>query len=326
MPVFLMQFAAPLLSFAVAWAVIDRMLKTGLARAVLDTPNSRSLHANPTPRTGGLGLMAGVFAGWAALAPGWLWPVWLIAGLLMAVSLLDDVRGLSAGLRLAVHVLAAAGLAASVAGHLPALALAAVVLAVVWMTNLYNFMDGSDGLAGGMALFGFGAYAAAAWLGGDAGFALAAASISAAAAAFLLFNFHPARIFMGDAGSIPLGFLAAALGLAGWQRGLWPAWFAPLVFSPFIADASVTLAKRLLRGERVWQAHREHYYQRLVQSGFGHRNTALLEYALMAAAGITAVWGIALAAAAQAALGIGWLIAYGLLMLAIEKHSKKLSQ
>ena len=115
---------------------------------------------------------------------------------------------------------------------------AVLALATMWVTNLYNFMDGSDGLAGGMALFGFGAYALSAWLAGDAVFVVVAASIAAASAAFLVFNFPPAKVFMGDAGSIPLGFLAAALGILGWRAGHWPLWFPVLVFSPFIIDAS----------------------------------------------------------------------------------------
>ena len=90
---------------------------------------------------------------------------------------------------------------------------------------------------------------------------------------------------MGDAGSIPLGFLAGAIGLLGWQRGLWPLWFPVLVFSCFVLDATVTLLKRLLRGERVWEAHREHYYQRLIQMGWSHQKTALVEYAIMLASG-----------------------------------------
>jgi UDP-N-acetylmuramyl pentapeptide phosphotransferase/UDP-N-acetylglucosamine-1-phosphate transferase len=143
-----------------------------------------------------------------------------------------------------------------------------------------------------MALFGFGAFALAAWLANDPVFVVVAASIAAAAAAFLVFNFPPAKVFMGDAGSIPLGFLAAALGLLGWRAGCWPPWFPVLVFSPFIIDASLTLARRMLRGERVWRAHRSHYYQRLVQLGWGHRNTALAEYALMAGCGALALWAL----------------------------------
>jgi UDP-N-acetylmuramyl pentapeptide phosphotransferase/UDP-N-acetylglucosamine-1-phosphate transferase len=88
-------------------------------------------------------------------------------------------------------------------------------------------------------------------------------------------------MFMGDAGSIPLGFLAAALGISGWRDGTWQAWFPLVVFAPFVIDASVTLARRALRHEKLWLPHREHYYQRLVRMGWGHRRTALAEYAFM---------------------------------------------
>jgi UDP-GlcNAc:undecaprenyl-phosphate/decaprenyl-phosphate GlcNAc-1-phosphate transferase len=163
------------------------------------------------------------------------------------------------------------------------------------MCNLYNFMDGSDGLAGGMTLFGFLAYAAASGLAGSTQFALLNLAVAAAAAGFLLHNFHPARIFLGDAGSVPLGFLAAAFGIIGWLQRDWAWWFPLLVFSPFIVDASVTLARRLLSGARVWEAHRDHYYQRLVQLGLGHRGTALAEYLLMAACGLAALAALTLA-------------------------------
>lgn len=168
-----------------------------------------------------------------------------------------------------------------------------MILAIAWMTNLYNFMDGSDGLAGGMAVFGFGAYAVASHLAGDSLLAGLSFSIVAATLAFLLFNWHPARVFMGDAGSVPLGFLAATLGVIGWQREHWPLLFPLLVFSPFIVDATTTLVRRLLRGEKVWQAHKSHYYQRLVRMGFGHAGTALVEYGLMAAISTSAVIALA---------------------------------
>jgi UDP-N-acetylmuramyl pentapeptide phosphotransferase/UDP-N-acetylglucosamine-1-phosphate transferase len=184
--------------------------------------------------------------------------------------------------RLAAHVAAAAAVLAWQVGYAEPVLFAALVLAIAWYVNLYNFMDGSDGLAGGMAVFGFGCYAIAAFLSGADLYGALCASIAAAAAAFLVFNFPPARIFMGDAGSVPLGFLAGALGVVGWSRGYWPLWFPLLVFAPFVCDATLTLLRRLLRGERVWQAHKEHYYQRLVRMGFGHRGTAWIEYAAMA--------------------------------------------
>jgi UDP-N-acetylmuramyl pentapeptide phosphotransferase/UDP-N-acetylglucosamine-1-phosphate transferase len=170
------------------------------------------------------------------------------------------------------------------------------------MANLYNFMDGSDGLAGGMALIGFSFYGVAAAAAGGTAFALVNFSIAASAAAFLVFNFHPARIFMGDAGAVPLGFLAGALGIIGWLREDWTWWFPLLVFSPFIVDASVTLARRLCAGERIWRAHRDHYYQRLVQLGWGHRKTALAEYALMLACGAAGLAALAAPVAIQFAL------------------------
>jgi UDP-N-acetylmuramyl pentapeptide phosphotransferase/UDP-N-acetylglucosamine-1-phosphate transferase len=194
----------------------------------------------------------------------------------------------------------------------PAAMVAAV--AVTWMLNLYNFMDGSDGLAGGMTLIGFGAYGCAAWLAGNESFAIINFSIAAAAAAFLLFNFHPARIFLGDAGAVPLGFLAAALGATGWTRGLWPLWLPALVFFPFIADASATLAKRALHGDKFWQAHREHYYQRMVQSGLGHRNTALLAYILMLAAAASAIWAAGHDVVIQLGVGVAWTGIYLVMM------------
>ncbi len=267
---------------------------------LLDEPNERSLHARPVPRTGGIAIMAGVLA--AAL---WLrapLPLVAAAAALVAVSLVDDWRSLPSGLRLVVHVAVCAAFCAASVPEVPWLLLAALALALGWMANLYNFMDGADGLAGGMAVAGFGTYALAAAIGGDASLAWLCASVAAAAAAFLLSNFPPARIFMGDAGSVPLGFLAAALGLVGWQRGLWPWWFPAASFAPFVVDASVTLLRRALRGERVWQAHRSHYYQRLILLGWSHRRTALAEYALMATGAGAALLALGRAPAVQLAV------------------------
>ncbi len=243
--------------------------------------------------------MAGLLAGVALVALAGLGSVPLGAALagaggLALVGLADDRFTLSAKLRLLAQLLVAGAYLALLGPAAGWLELLALGLGLVWMGNLYNFMDGSDGLAGGMALFGFSAFAVAAALAGQAGLALVCAGVAAAAAGFLIFNFHPARIFMGDVGSVPLGFLAGALGLAGREGGAWPLWFPLLVFAPFILDATVTLLRRALRGERIWQAHRTHYYQRLVQMGAGHRRTALLAYALMAVAGTAAVLALPL--------------------------------
>lgn len=311
---------APAAAFALAAAAIALLLRGALRRFALDHPNERSLHTVPVPRTGGLGIMAGVAGGFLLLGVPH-WPVLAGALALAGISLADDIRGLPVLARFAGHLAVAAALVALYWSAFPhPLLAAATVVALGWITNLYNFMDGSDGLAGGMALIGFGAYALAAALAGHAALAGASAVVAAAAAGFLAFNFPPARVFMGDAGSVPLGFMAGALGLAGWSAGAWPPWFPVLVFSPFIVDATVTLLRRALRRERVWQAHREHYYQRMVQLGFGHRGTALAWYGLMLAAGVSAVLGLHAAPPAQAALLAAWAAAYAVVMVLIDRR------
>jgi UDP-N-acetylmuramyl pentapeptide phosphotransferase/UDP-N-acetylglucosamine-1-phosphate transferase len=262
----------------------------------LDRPNERSLHERPVPRTGGLAVLGGLAVS-SALYPAGPWAPLGLALALAAISLADDVRGLPMTLRLLAHLAAAGFLVRHELGSAHPGVLVVLALGIAWITNLYNFMDGSDGLAGGMAVVGFAAYALAASLADQPALAATCAAVAAAALGFVLWNFPPARIFLGDVGSIPLGFLAGALGLAGWRAQAWPLWFPLLVFGPFIGDATLTLCKRALRRERLWVAHREHYYQRLVRMGFGHRGTALIEYAAMIACSAAA-----LSARAQAPL------------------------
>ncbi|HEU4924052.1 MAG TPA: glycosyl transferase, partial [Burkholderiales bacterium] len=217
----------------------------------------------------------------AAFAAAQLWVPMVLALLIAIVSFVDDLHRLPTAARLAAHLGAAAFLIWYMLSPMNPVEMAVLVVAVTWVTNLYNFMDGSDGLAGGMATIGFGAYAVAAWLAAEPALASLCVALSAASAAFLVHNLHPARIFLGDVGSIPLGFLAGALGIVGWRNDAWPLWFPVLVFGPFIADATVTLLRRVIRGDRVWNAHREHYYQRMVLMGLGHRRTAWVGYAVM---------------------------------------------
>lgn len=320
-----MNQLSPLVALLVTVLTICIILFSRLSKVIQDIPNDRSLHGSPVPRTGGIALMLGVSAGWGVLADMVPWWLWLPSLMLFVVSLLDDVRSLPVKLRLITHLAAALLLVAGSGvvmqqGWLVALA---VFVFAAWMIDLYNFMDGSDGLAGGMALFGFAAYGMAALLEQDAVLALLSFTVAAAALGFLIFNFHPASIFMGDAGSIPLGFLAAALGMWGWLRGDWSAWFPLLVFFPFIADATVTLARRTLRGARITEAHREHYYQRAVQLGYGHRKVALLGYGLMMVTGLAALY---VRNAAFPALAL--LLSAGVLMLPmlfIERRWKRRS-
>jgi UDP-N-acetylmuramyl pentapeptide phosphotransferase/UDP-N-acetylglucosamine-1-phosphate transferase len=277
-----MNLQPALAAFVVSLAGVCILLLTPARRLLLDRPNQRSLHSVAVPRSGGIAIATGVAAGlcFAADLP---LAAFAVAAALAALSLADDLLALPTLLRLAAHLAAAAAFVISAVGVREPALVALLVLAIAWYANLYNFMDGADGLAGGMAVFGFGAYAWAAQQSGHAALATSGSVIVAASLAFLLFNFHPARLFMGDAGSVPLGFLAGALGVAGWHEAVWPLWFPVLVFAPFVCDATLTLLRRLARRERIWQAHRDHYYQRLVRLGFGHRGTACIGYAVMAA-------------------------------------------
>jgi UDP-N-acetylmuramyl pentapeptide phosphotransferase/UDP-N-acetylglucosamine-1-phosphate transferase len=310
---------AALIAFILAALAVRILASDRLLMRVLDVPNERSLHATPMPRTGGVGLILAAGATWAALS-GWeLSPLVVIAALLAALSLADDIRNLPVSVRfLAQSIAALAFLVVYGSAHWMALVL--LLPAVVWMTNLYNFMDGSDGLAGGMTAIGFGTYALASSIAGADDLALLSASIAGAAIGFLLWNFPPARIFMGDTGSIPLGFLAAAIGVIGWQRAIWPWWFPALVFSPFIVDATATLFARFLRGERLHEAHKTHYYQRVNRMGLGHRGTALCEYGLMLTVAASALVGREWEHAAVTMLLIAWAAVYAALMYAIDKH------
>jgi UDP-N-acetylmuramyl pentapeptide phosphotransferase/UDP-N-acetylglucosamine-1-phosphate transferase len=327
------------LTFATALALARRATRSASRLHILDHPNDRSLHQHPIPRTGGLAMLGADLTGMvlvglavpdthASLAI-------LLLGLipLAVVSFLDDRYGMPVRWRLLVHVWASASLV--FAGYapnpleLPVFALPLPVwiisfitlLFTVWMINLYNFMDGMDGFAGGMAVIGF---ATLAWLGRtDAGFVAVCLTVAAASAGFLVHNFPPAKIFLGDTGSTTLGFLAAACSLWGSKAGLFPFWVAILVFSPFIVDATVTLLRRLLRGEKVWEAHRTHYYQRLVLLGWGHRRTVLAEYVLMLACAGSALLAVRLPPVSQVALAVGWILIYGLLMWGVGRLERR---
>ncbi|MEX2164786.1 MAG: glycosyltransferase family 4 protein [Sulfuricaulis sp.] len=293
---------------------------------ILDHPNERSLHDRPVPRGGGLAILIAIGASGSILSAlnvnqdlaGIGISILLVAG----ISFIDDRYSIFPIFRLVVHVAAAAVVLYSgfilTTVEFPGfewnwpIVVGAVILVlfVTWMINLYNFMDGMDGLAGGMSVIGFGFFAMMGWITGHEIFLSVSLITAAATAGFLAYNFPPARIFMGDVGSSTLGLLAATLSLWGSRDGVFPFWIGILVFSPFIMDATVTLSRRLLRNEKVWQAHKTHFYQLLVQSGWGHRRTLLLEYAIMLGCGLSALWGRYAAAEVQISILIGWILFY----------------
>lgn len=296
---------------------------------VVDHPNERSLHAQPTPRSGGIAVLVTVMAGsiffqilWSNDQPGFIPWVGLALLAVAAVSFLDDRYQVPVMYRLITHIMSAvllllgdlslhAIMLPGINWILPGwLGVFISLLFVVWMINLYNFMDGMDGFAGGMAVCGFGTFAIFGWFSGNEQFAIINAITAAAATGFLCFNFPPARIFMGDIGSSTLGLLAASFSLWGVKDGVFPFWVAALMFSPFIADATVTLLRRLRRREIIWRAHKTHYYQQLVQAGWGHRKTVLTEYVIMLGCGTTALWGARMSDEVQATMLGAWILFY----------------
>ncbi len=323
-------------AFALASWLTHMLCRSGTRWHILDYPNERSLHTHPTPRTGGLAILAAIYTTGTLTVFTWPSPMSLAAiaggGLAIAmISFLDDRMGVAPAWRILAHL--GAGVLLALAGlgltqmNLPGIRLGfssllgmpLSVLFVVWMVNLYNFMDGMDGLAGGMATIGFASFALFGVLAGDMLFATISMGIAAAAAGFLVFNYPPARIFMGDVGSSLLGLLAAALALWGERDGIVPLWASLLIFSPFIVDASVTLLQRARRGEKIWQAHKRHYYQRLAQLGWGHKKTVLWEYALMLACAASALWAVQQTPLVAWFILAFWAFCYPLLMLGVTR-------
>ncbi len=316
----ILVIAAATLLFSAAFT---RYLASFRAASVMDEPNARSLHHVSTPRTGGvaifLSLSIGTVAAVVAARSGWVdgllgaavrdllrhdfETVFLSTLLLVGVSFFDDIRDLSPIVRFLAQVVAAAFLVFGAnftiyTFYLPGIgsfylgtsAYPLTLLFVVWMTNLYNFMDGMDGLAGGMAVIGFSVMGFLALRSGGLGIGLVAVLVAAASAGFLIYNYPPARIFMGDVGAAPLGFLAASLGVKANRDRVLGLWITIILFSPFVVDATYVLLKRIIRGARFWEAHREHWYQRLVLSGWSHKRTLWLEYALMACSAAITVY------------------------------------
>jgi UDP-N-acetylmuramyl pentapeptide phosphotransferase/UDP-N-acetylglucosamine-1-phosphate transferase len=308
-----------LMAFVVAWWLTRQLCSPKSFLSILAHPNERTLHATPIPQTGGVAVIVSVVISLIlaasvlaiaqpskpvlpkGLASG---SVWIVASMLLifVVSLIDDCVGLPASLRLGVQAVSALIITVGVGltlssipipgGPTVLLGIAAIpvsVLVLLWMANLYNFMDGMDGFSGGMTAIGFGFLAYFGWEVGYPIMLLIATIVAMSAVGFLAHNFPPARIFMGDAGSITVGFLAGTLMILGVRDRIFSLWVPIIIFSPFILDATVTLIRRAFHRKRIWEAHREHYYQRLVLSGWSHRRTVLVEYGLMILCGGLAI-------------------------------------
>lgn len=287
-----------LLCFGLVAGLTGWLRARAIRAGLLDVPNARSSHSVPTPRGGGLAAVGVIAASLAALALGGQLEARVVLGLVppfLAVAWVgwaDDRRGLSALLRLCVHLGASAwclawtydpahwgepGDPAWIAQVMWPLLL---WLGIGWAINLFNFMDGIDGIAGAQGVFVAALGALLLGLQGASGFWLAMCLIAASCAGFLVWNWPPARIFMGDVGSGAFGFLLAALPVASIEHGpaqLWP-WV--IAWGAFLADSTVTLARRLARGARPYEAHRSHAYQVLSRRWRSHGRVTLTFVAL----------------------------------------------
>lgn len=301
-------------SAGVVWLTLYPLTDCLARRQVVDLPNERSSHAHPTPRGGGLPVVVVALGGGIAFAlyRPQVWSLaytlcFVAAGLIAAVSWRDDLKSLPSGLRLGVHTIAAL-LAIWGFGHcqtieLPVigelalrwLGLPITLLWIVGLTNAYNFMDGIDGIAGGQAVVAGLGWAAIGWLSGQELVCVLGILLAGSSLGFLLHNWPPARIFMGDVGSAFLGYAFAVLpSMASGKGGRYPAIGLLLVW-PFVFDSVFTVLRRLGRGENVFQAHRSHLYQRLVIAGYSHRFvTSLYLCWAVAGASLAVTWSASL--------------------------------
>ncbi len=284
-------------TFGVSLIVVGWVRHYALNNNILDLPNSRSSHTCPMPRGGGLAIFLAFAAACFALCIGDLLDSKTTLTLLSAggaigiVGFLDDRWELRARTRLAVH-LAAAILVVSTLGGLPEAQLARwglsafwvasifTVLVIVWGTNLFNFMDGIDGIAASEAIFFSVAGAWLNWADGDLGMSVALLSVAAATLGFLAWNWPPARIFMGDVGSGFLGFMITALAVLASRRGGTPIEVWPILGGVFVVDATTTLIRRIVRGDAFMEPHNTHAFQHLARRLRSHKRVTLIVIAV----------------------------------------------
>jgi Fuc2NAc and GlcNAc transferase len=326
-------WGAPAIAFVVSLLAVMGVERHAVWLRLIDRPNERSSHVVPRPRGGGLGIIAGTCAGlgmvWllGAVIGGGVWIVILGAGIVAVVGLWDDVASLSPLPRLVAQsgaaVLVIWGCGAIDRLPLPSpldieVSGVGVVLSVLWIvavTNFFNFMDGADGLAAGQAAITLGAVG---FVLSPSGAGIAAVVSLAATLGFLVRNWAPARIFLGDVGSGWLGFLIAALPFASDDGSGALVLLVATSLALFLVDPTLTLILRWRRGAHVTVAHREHLYQRLVMPERSHGRPVAMILALAGGLALVAVvifrepglgW-LGIAAAGMAAF-LEWKVAMG---------------
>ena len=291
---------AMILTLCFAWVATGVARRHALRHAILDVPNVRSSHETPTPRGGGIAIVAAFLSALiflvctALLSTNIAFALIAGGGAVAVAGYLDDRKTLPAGIRICVHIIAAAlaiilvgGVTQSTLQHMGLHGIWAGSLlglvALIWFTNLFNFMDGIDGIAGSEAVFVAGAGALFNWrYGGDGGLTASMLVLAAATLGFLIWNWPPARIFMGDVGSGFLGFTLAVLSLAASRHSAVPLEVWVILGGVFLVDATLTLISRIARGDRWFEAHRVHAYQILASRWRAHLPVTALVIAVNA--------------------------------------------
>lgn len=329
---FVPSIAAGAVAFVVAGVLVPLLVRFAVGRNLLDVPNPRSSHETPTPRLGGLAVIAGAWVGALLAAVSGVglsstgWVILIAASLVGAVGLVDDLGNLhfatkaagQAAVALGLLVLLPPPLVEATGGVVRILLLVLGAVWIVALVNAFNFMDGIDGIVGGTALvnalFLFS-------LPHFSGAGVILASFCGAVAGFLLWNIGPASIFLGDAGSHFVGLLLAAAALYA-PVVMSGGGFSPvellacaLVFTPFLLDTAYTLVVRIRAGKNVFSAHREHIYQRITPSPAMHRRTSNLYYGAAVVAGLAAIlvsgdegWTFLVGVALTVALCVGLML------------------
>ena len=292
-------------SAVTCYAGVDLFRRQSLVRNWFDVPNERSSHTRPTPRGGGVVIVIICLAGYVGMSfltvASLSWGYVVGALMLAIVSWIDDRYSISAVWRLPVHFVSSillvvsvgpfesVGLPSGEAIRLAFLAPAITVLWIVWMINAYNFMDGIDGIAGVQAIVASTGWAIVTAMLGASQLAAFSLIVLGSSAGFLAHNWRPARVFMGDVGSAFLGYTFAAIPLLAARAAPnmlpWLPVAGLFLLWPFAFDSAFTILRRMLRGQKIWEAHREHLYQRLILAGYSHSTVSIiyLAFAILSA-------------------------------------------
>ncbi len=287
-----MKLILLLLTVLLSYVTTRQMMRLAIEKQIIDVPNDRSSHTVPTPTGGGIAVVMWTVVSWSiCLATGWvsystLVPLLLASLLIAGIGYVDDRRDLPASWRLAIHLLAAVVIVGYFGGietiefgdfivNLGIIGGMFSVLLIVWLLNLYNFMDGIDGLAGAQALTCVLTVAICGWVSGDGEIVLLSEFLAASVVGFLILNWPPAKIFMGDVGSAFLGFVFGAMAVISHDSGELTIWVWLIALGVFVVDSTLTLLVRIARREKWMSPHRSHGYQKASRRLQSHRSVTL---------------------------------------------------